>query len=86
VDILVSMAKVLVSIEDRLLARIDRAAREAGLSRSGYLSRLAAKEVAAARGRGRKVRGTLRRLDRLFRAHPVSGDATAAVRAERDAR
>jgi hypothetical protein len=82
------MAKVLVSIEDRLLARIDRAARESGLSRSGYLSRLAAKEVESAPGPGRdrKVRGALRRLDELFREHPVTEEATAAVRAERNAR
>jgi len=82
------MAKVLVSIDDRLLARIDRAARESGLSRSGYLSRLAANEVESAPGPGRdpKVRRALSRLDGLFREHPVSEDATAAVRAERNAR
>lgn len=82
------MAKVLVSIDDRLLARIDRAAKESGLSRSGYLSRLAAKEVESAPGPGsdRRVRRALKRMDELFREHPASEDATAAIRAERDSR
>lgn len=87
-DILFSVAKVLVSIEDRLLARIDRVAGESGLTRSAYLSRLAAKEIGSnpGPGRDRKVRRALGRLDRLFRSRSVPEDATAAIRAERDAR
>jgi len=82
------MGKVLVSIEDRLLARIDRAAKESGLSRSAYLSRLAAKEVESASGPGRdrRVRRALKRLDGLFGASSVSEDVSAAIRAERDGR
>jgi hypothetical protein len=82
------VAKVLVSIEDRLLARVDRAARESGLSRSAYLSRLAAKEVGSAPGPGRdrKVHRALEQLDRLFRSRLEPEEATAAVRADRDAR
>jgi AraC-like DNA-binding protein len=82
------VAKVLVSIEEGLLARIDRAAEESGLSRSAYLSRLAAREVDSSPGPGRdrKVRQALRRLDRLFRVRMRPEDATAAIRADRDAR
>lgn len=82
------MAKVLVSIDDPLLARIDRAASRAGLTRSTYLSRLAEREVLSAPGPGqnRKVRDALKRLGRLFEANLAPEDATAAVRAERDAR
>ena len=39
------MAKVLLSIDDSLLNRIDRAARARGLSRSAYLSQLAMQEL-----------------------------------------
>lgn len=81
------MAKVLVSIDDRLLRRIDRAARASGRSRSAYISQLA--ESAAARGSGpgktAAARTALRKLDRLFAAAPAE-DSTAAIRAARDAR
>jgi AraC-like DNA-binding protein len=82
------MAKVLVSIEERLLARIDRAAKESGLSRSAYLTRLAAKEVGSlpGPGRDRRVRRALGRLDRLFRSRSAPEETTAAIRADRDAR
>jgi hypothetical protein len=81
------MAKVLVSFDDRLLRRIDRAASASGKSRSAYLSELA--ESAAARGSGpgrtAPARAALRRLDRLFAVAP-GDDSTAAIRAARDAR
>jgi metal-responsive CopG/Arc/MetJ family transcriptional regulator len=82
------MSKILVSIDDKLLARIDRAARAAGLSRSAYLARLAARDLGTDRGPGadRQARRAIARLQKLFQAQPIAGDATAAVRAERDAR
>src|SRR5919198_308392 len=46
------MAKILVSIDDKLLRRIDRVAKASGLSRSAYLSRIAARDVGAERGPG----------------------------------
>ena len=78
---------MLISVDDRLLRRIDRAARERGMTRSAYLAELAARDVGVSRGPGatRKARGALRRLDRLFDRSPV-GDAAADIRAERDAR
>ncbi len=80
------MAKILVSLDDKLLARIDKAARALGLNRSAYLSRVAAQEVDAAHGPGRAVasRRALRRIDRLFAVNEHQGDVTKAVRQERD--
>jgi hypothetical protein len=82
------VSKILVSVDDKLLARIDRAARAAGLSRSAYLARLAARDLGIDRGpgAGRQARRAIARLEKLFRTQPMAGDATAAVRAERDAR
>jgi hypothetical protein len=81
------MAKVLVTIEEALLRRIDRAARSQGLSRSAYLARLAERDAARTLGPGAHpaARRAMERLDRLFESSPA-GDSTAMVRAERDAR
>jgi post-segregation antitoxin (ccd killing protein) len=80
------MAKILVSLDDKLLARIDKAARALGLNRSAYLSRVVAREVEASRGPGRAAaaRRALRRIDKLFAANQHHGDVTRAVRQERD--
>lgn len=76
-----------MSLDDKLLKRIDRAAKDAGLSRSAYLARLAERDVEQQKGPGAdpKVRAALRRLERLFENAPP-GDSTAEIRAERDAR
>jgi hypothetical protein len=81
------MAKVLVSFEDSLLRRIDRAARAEGKSRSAYLAQLAASDAARGSGPGKTpaARAALRKLDRLFAGAPPD-DSTAAIRAARDAR
>jgi hypothetical protein len=79
--------KVLVSIDERMLRQIDRAARERGMTRSAYLAQLAARELGLERGSGatRRARGALRRLDGVFARLPHP-DAQAAIRAERDGR
>ncbi|HWT89805.1 MAG TPA: hypothetical protein VN179_01695 [Solirubrobacterales bacterium] len=81
------MAKVLVSFDDKLLKRIDRAAKANGMTRSAYLAGLAESGASGQVGAGksRPARQAMRRLDRLFESVPA-GDSTAAVRAERDAR
>lgn len=85
--LLVLMKKVLLSIDDKLLRQIDRAAQVLGLSRSAYLSRLAARELGtASRGRNAKVRRALARLDRLGAENGTPVDPTAFIRRERDAR
>lgn len=83
-----AMSKILVSVDDKLLARIDRAARSAGLSRSAYLARLARSDLGEDRGPGasRGARRAVSRLQGLFDTHPGEGDATAAIRGDRDAR
>ncbi len=82
------MSKILVSVDDKLLARIDRAARSAGLSRSAYLARLAARDLGPERGpgAGRQARRAVARLQKLFDTQPSGDDATAAIRGDRDAR
>lgn len=81
-----SVAKVLVSFEDKLLRRIDRAARSRGLTRSAYLTELAENDARrSGAGRNPAARAALRELDRLFAGAPAD-DATAAIRAARDAR
>jgi hypothetical protein len=81
------MAKVLVSLNDTLLRRVDRIAKGRGLSRSAYLAELAERDVARSEGPGttRVARRALSRLDELFAAGPRE-DSTEAIRAERDAR
>jgi Ribbon-helix-helix protein, copG family len=81
------MAKVLVSLDDALLRRIDRAAKARGVSRSAYLSDVARRDVARLAGPGSTstARAALGRLDELFVAAP-SESSTSAIRAERDGR
>lgn len=81
------MAKVLVSFDERLLKRIDRAAVASGQTRSGYIAGLAETEIGRGSGPGKnpETRRAMRVLDRLFDDSPP-GDSTAAVRADRDAR
>lgn len=80
------MVKILVSVDDKLLARIDKAARSLGLTRSAYLSRLAAREVEASHGPGRAAatRHALRKIDELFATNMRATDVTRVVRQERD--
>lgn len=75
-------------MDDNLLARVDQAARSAGLSRSAYLAHLAQCELGEARGPGasRRARRAVVRLDGLFNARPGAEDASVAIRDERDAR
>lgn len=83
------MTKVLVSLDDALLRRIDRAAQERGLSRSAYLAQIAAAALGEAQGPGASARSraAMQRLDELFARHPTPDeDSTDAIRAERDAR
>ena len=83
------MAKVLISLDEALLRRVDRIAKARGLSRSAYLAELAEREAARVEGPGKRpsVRRALARLDNLFaRAGGPAEDSTDAIRAERDAR
>lgn len=81
------MAKVLVSLNDALLRRVDRIAKARGLSRSAYLAELAERDATRSVGPGATpaARRAIARLDGLF-ADGATGDSTQAIRAERDAR
>jgi hypothetical protein len=81
------VTKVLVSLNDELLRRIDRIAQSRGLSRSAYLAELAERDAARQSGPGATptARRALVRLDELFASSPAE-DTTVAIRSERDAR
>jgi hypothetical protein len=81
------VAKVLVSLNDKLLRRVDRIAKSRGLSRSAYLAGLAEQDAARSGGPGATsaARRALTRLDELF-AGGATDDSTRAIREERDAR
>lgn len=79
--ILTGMAKVMVSLPDRLLGRIDEHARRRGKTRSGLLRELAEREL---RSDASARRDRIEAL--LAEAAPHGGDSAAGVRAQRLAR
>lgn len=60
--------RVLISIDERLLERIDQACARMGLSRSGYLAQLAGADLIGDSGPGADpaVRAALARIDDLL--------------------
>ena len=80
--------KVLLSLDERLVVRIDRAAAELGVSRSAYIARLADRELQSRGGPGASAtsRAAVARLQRLFGANASGLESTAAIRQARDAR
>jgi metal-responsive CopG/Arc/MetJ family transcriptional regulator len=81
------MAKVLISIDDSLLRRADKAAKEKKLSRSGFISQLIAQELDGKKGPGasKQAREAMRRLEALFEANPTPAeDTTQVIREMRD--
>ena len=61
--------RVLISIDDRLLARIDDACARRGVSRSAYLAQLADADLVGGAGPGTRpeVRAALATLDELMK-------------------
>ncbi|MCB8914477.1 MAG: ribbon-helix-helix protein, CopG family [Thermoleophilales bacterium] len=82
------MQKVLVSFDEQLLKRIDRAAREMRMSRSALLAELASNGLAGREGPGAdpEVHRAFDELQRLFEDAPASGDSTQIIRSMRDSR
>jgi hypothetical protein len=82
------MAKILVSLDDRLLERLDREAAARGMSRSALIAELAAKGLGLPLGPGARleVREALRGTRRLFADVKDSADSTQIVREMRDSR
>jgi metal-responsive CopG/Arc/MetJ family transcriptional regulator len=60
--------RVLISIDERLLDRIDERADRLGLSRSAYLAQVASREMEEGTGPGAdpRVRASLSALDQLL--------------------
>jgi hypothetical protein len=75
------VAKVLISIPDKLLAQLDSLAKSAGETRSGFLQRLAEREVRADQATRRKELEEL-----LMPGGRFGGEGTAIIRRERDHR
>jgi hypothetical protein len=83
----VAAKRVLISIDERLLVRVDRAASRRGLTRSGYLAELATRDIGGGGGPGvdPSVAAAMRALDDLFAGTPPF-DAGAAIRRVRGRR
>jgi hypothetical protein len=80
------VAKVLISIEDGLLRRIDRAARTQGRTRSALIAEMAERTLdRGGPGLRAEARQAMRQLDDLF-SHAPAGSAVAELRAEREGR
>ncbi|MGH2429328.1 MAG: hypothetical protein ACRDGV_10705 [Candidatus Limnocylindria bacterium] len=79
--------RVLISIDDRLLQRIDAACQRKGLSRSAYLAELAARDLGLDSGPGAdpSVRAAIQSLEELFVGAPAF-DSTEVVRGLRETR
>ena len=75
------VAKVMISIPDQLLERIDARARATRETRSGFLQRLAERDIEAADSRMRDDVRTL--LDSIEIEIP-GGDAARLIREDRD--
>jgi metal-responsive CopG/Arc/MetJ family transcriptional regulator len=60
--------RVLISIDERLLSRIDQAVARHGLTRSGYLAQLASADLESESGPGRAPGSAdaLRRIGEVF--------------------
>jgi hypothetical protein len=73
------VAKVMISIPDDLLGRIDAHARSSHETRSGFLQRVAEREVAAGDGARRKELEEL-----LGPPVPMGGEAARLIREDRE--
>jgi HicB_like antitoxin of bacterial toxin-antitoxin system len=81
------VAKVMISIPDKLLERLDLRAREAGETRSGFLQRLAERELGDAdRRRRQEVRRLMTEIEETFVAGEPTFDAAQLIREDRDSR
>ena len=82
------MAKVLVSLDERLLKRLDAQAAARGVSRSALLAEFASRGLGEAVGAGASpsVHEALRRTRQLFADLNDPTDSTETIRQMRDAR
>ena len=80
------MTKILISVDDRLLERLDREAASQGISRSALIARLTATALGEPVGPGAnpEVHAALDRLKALFRGEHDDVDSTQIIRETRD--
>ena len=79
------VAKVMISIPDQLLERLDARSKALGDSRSGLLQRLAERELEAAEARDhREVRKLLRQIASLEPGDEPTKSAAQMVREDRE--
>jgi metal-responsive CopG/Arc/MetJ family transcriptional regulator len=76
-----SMAKVMISLPGELLERIDDHAREAGETRSGFLRRLAEREIE--RGEAKRRRHIEELMEKIGTID-LGGEATRMIREDRE--
>jgi len=81
------VAKVMISIPDDLLDRLDLRAREVGESRSGLLRRLAERELEdQERGQRREVKRLMGAIEATFTDDEPHFDVAQLIREDRDSR
>jgi hypothetical protein len=82
------MRKILISIDDRLLDRLDHEAAGLGISRSALIGRMTAAALGEPIGPGAhpEVHAALDRLTILFRGEHDDVDSTQVIREMRDSR
>ena len=81
------VAKVMISIPDDLLSRLDLRAKEAGESRSGLLQRLAERELEdQERGRRKEVKRLMGAIEGTFTDNEHRFDVAQLIREDRDSR
>jgi hypothetical protein len=76
------MAKVMISMPDELLARLDAQARANRETRSGFLRRLAERELDSTRAREREELEAL--LDKATVRGGMGGEAARLIREDRE--
>lgn len=81
------VAKVMISIPDKLLERLDARARAAGETRSGLLQRLAERELEAEQQRQREEATRLMKaIEDSFTDDEPHFDVAQLIREDRDSR
>jgi metal-responsive CopG/Arc/MetJ family transcriptional regulator len=81
------VAKVMISMPDELLDRLDLRAKEVGKSRSGLLQRLAERELEEQeRGRRKEVKRLMEQIESTFTDDEPHLDVARLIREDRDSR
>jgi hypothetical protein len=81
------VAKVMISMPDDLLDRLDLRAKEAGETRSGFLQRLTERELEGGeRGRRAEAKRLMAKIEGTFTDNEPPFDAARLIREDRDSR